>query len=170
MGLDNDTRAAKDFYREIRRFAERAQPWHAGVVWYQTKPDERLDPTLVSARVYGRRDEFLAVMAAAGLDTFDQLLTERMIALPGEARLTQIKRATGFESIAELRAIAVAGRDRSLPEPFAVNPVPDLPDDGSGGYDDIGTAERLMAIHLAAQDPHPQYLQEAGGVIDGGTY
>ncbi len=170
MALDIDTRAAKDFYRDVRRFAERAQPWHTGVVWYHTKPDERLDPTLVSARVYGRRDEFLAVMAAAGLDTFDQPLTERMVALPSEARLTQIKRATGFESIPALRAIAAVGRDRTLPEPFATGVVPDMPDDDAGGYDDVGTAQRLMAIHLAAQDPHPQYIPEAGGVIDGGEY
>lgn len=170
MALDNDTRSAKDFYREIRKFAERAQPWHPGVIWYETKPDERLDLSLVSARVYGRRDEYLAVLAAAGLDGFDQPLTERMIALPSEFRLTQIKRAASFESIPALRAIAMVGKDRTLPEPFTVNVVPDMPDDGSGGYEDIGTAEYLMAMHLAAQDPHPQYIPEDGGMIDGGTY
>lgn len=115
--LDTDTRSAKGFYREVRRFAERAQPWTQGVVWYQTKPDERFDLSLVSRRVYGRRDEFLAVLAAAGLDGFDQPLTERLIALPAEFRLVQIKRATGFESDASLRGRARPGKDAALPEP-----------------------------------------------------
>ena len=117
MALDNDTRSAKDFYREIRKFAERAQPWQQGVIWYQTKPDERLDLSLVSARVYGRRDEFLAVLAAAGLDGFDQPMTERRIALPSEFHLTRIKRATGFESIADLRNPAPGVRRTGRPEP-----------------------------------------------------
>lgn len=124
MTLESDTRSAKDFYREIRKFAERAQPWHHGVIWYETKPDERFDLSLVSARVYGRRDEYLAVLAAAGLDSFDQPLTERMIALPSEFRLTQIKRAARFESISGLRTITVPSRDAVLPEPAGLAPLP----------------------------------------------
>jgi len=101
--LDQDTRAAKDFYREVRKFAESVQPWDTAVIFYETKPDERHDLTLVSKRVYGRRDEFLAVMAAAGIDTIDQPLPQKRIALPNEGQLLAIKRRTGFESVADLR-------------------------------------------------------------------
>lgn len=45
----------------------------------------------------------LAVMAAAGLDTFDQPLPQKRITLPNEGQLLAIKRQTGFESIATLR-------------------------------------------------------------------
>jgi hypothetical protein len=100
---DQDTRAAKSFYREVRKFAENVKPWDATAIFYETKPDETLDLTLVSERVYGRRDEYLTVMAAAGLDTLDQLLPQKRIALPNEGQLIAIKRRTGFESIAEYR-------------------------------------------------------------------
>lgn len=101
--LDQDTRAAKDFYREVRTFADRANSWDSAAIFYETKPDEEHDVTLVSARVYGRRDEFLAVMAAAGLDTVDQPLPQRRIVLPSDGKLLEIKRRTGFESIADYR-------------------------------------------------------------------
>lgn len=101
--LDKDPRAAKSFYREVRAFAERAKPWDAGVVWYETKPDETYDLTMVSQRVYGRRDEFLAVMAAAGLDCVDQPLPQKRIALPSDGLLLGIKRRTGFESVDDFR-------------------------------------------------------------------
>lgn len=100
--IDHDTRAAKSFYREVRTFAERTQPWQSAI-FYEVKPDERLDVTLVSQRVYGRRDEFLAVMAAAGLDTVEQPLTQRQLVLPTESQLFEIKRRTGFESQADYR-------------------------------------------------------------------
>lgn len=101
--LDQDTRAAKSFYREVRKFAENVKPWDATAIFYDTKPDEALDLTLVSERVYGRRDEYLTVMAAAGLDGFDQTLTQRRIVLPDEGQLIAIKRRTGFESIDSMR-------------------------------------------------------------------
>ena len=101
--LDKDTTAAKSFYREVRAFAERAKPWDFNVVWYETKPDEAYDLTLVSRRVYGRRDEFLAVMEAAGLDGVDQPLQQKRIALPSDGELLSIKRRTGFESIDDFR-------------------------------------------------------------------
>jgi hypothetical protein len=101
--IDQDTRSAKSFYREVRKFAESAKPWDGTAIFYETKPDEALDLTLVSQRVYGRRDEFLAVMAAAGLDTFDQPLPQKRIVLPSEGLLIDIKRRTGFESIAGYR-------------------------------------------------------------------
>lgn len=108
MTLEADTRCAKSFFREVRRFAESAKAWDPGVIWYESKPDERYDLSLVSARVYGRRDEYLAVLAASGLDSFDQPLTERTLALPNEFHLTRIKRAARFESIPAMRAVARA--------------------------------------------------------------
>lgn len=101
--IDKDTRAAAAFYRAVRKFSERAKEWDSNAVFYEIKPDERFDLSLVSRRVYGRRDEFLAVMAAAGIDSFDQPLEQKTIALPSDGELLRIKRETGFESIAELR-------------------------------------------------------------------
>ena len=101
--LDKDTRAAKSFYREVRKFAENTKPWDTTAIFYETKPDEMYDMTLVSQRVYGRRDEYLTVMAAAGLDSIDQPLPQKRIVLPNEGQLIAIKRRVGFESIADLR-------------------------------------------------------------------
>ncbi|GAB4059210.1 hypothetical protein [Uliginosibacterium sediminicola] len=103
MSIDADPRAAKNFYREVRAFSERTRPWETAV-FYSVMPDERFDLSRVSARVYGRRDEFLAVMAAAGLSSFDQPLEQTTLVLPNEQQLARIKRETGFESIARLRA------------------------------------------------------------------
>jgi hypothetical protein len=97
--IDRDTRAARSFYREVRKYADRTTDWDTSAIFYETKPDEEFDLTLVSQRVYGRRDEFLAVMAAAGLDTVDQPLKQKRIVLPNEGQLITIKRRTGFESI-----------------------------------------------------------------------
>ncbi len=101
--IEQDTRAAKAFYQAVRKFAESTKPWDTTAIFYETKPDEYLDLTLVSQRVYGRRDEFLAVMAAAGLDTVDQPLPQKRITLPSEGQLYAIKRRAGFESIAGYR-------------------------------------------------------------------
>ena len=100
--IDADTQAAKSFYREIRLFSERTQPWQQAIR-YETKPDEAWDFTLVSERVYGRRDEYLTIMAAAGIDTVDQPLSQKRLVLPTPAQLYAIKRKTGFESQSELR-------------------------------------------------------------------
>lgn len=101
--MDSNTCAAKSFYREVRKFAITAKPWATDAVYYDVKPDEAFDPTLISSRVYGRRDEFLAVMAAAGIDQVDEELKQRRIILPSNGRLMAIKRDTGFESIADYR-------------------------------------------------------------------
>ena len=90
-----DTQSAGSFFRAVRRFALSTKPWEPAL-WYETKPDERRDLTLVSYRVYGRRSEYLAVMAAAGLSHVDDELTERKLCLPTEAQLQAIKRATGY--------------------------------------------------------------------------
>lgn len=101
--IDRDPLAAGAFYRAVRKFAASAQPWETDAIFYETKPDEAYDPTLISRRVYGRRDEFLAVMAAAGIDQVDQPIPQTKIVLPSEGRLYRIKRETGFESIADYR-------------------------------------------------------------------
>lgn len=100
--LDRDSAAAKRFYKMVRDFSINVRPWETAV-FYETKPDEVHDITLVSRRVYGRPDEFLAVMAAAGLDSADKPLRQKRIALPTESQLYSIKRAAGFESMSELR-------------------------------------------------------------------
>ncbi|KJV08028.1 hypothetical protein [Methylocucumis oryzae] len=61
------------------------------------------DLTLVSKRVYGNRDESLAVMASAGLNHIDQELKQGRMVLPNSTTLYQLKRQSGFESVAELR-------------------------------------------------------------------
>ena len=86
------------FYRAVREFAVTSPVWDSRRVNYQTLPDEEFDLTLVSQRVYGNRREHLAVLAAAGLDTYDQRLEQRIIILPSPAYLEEIKRATGFVS------------------------------------------------------------------------
>lgn len=100
--IDKNPMAAKDFYKEVRRFAEKTKPWELHIS-YEVKPDEAFDLSLVSQRVYGRRDEFLAIMAAAGIDTVDQPLPQKRLTLPTEGQLYAIKRRTGFESIAGYR-------------------------------------------------------------------
>ena len=100
--IDVDSRAAKSFFREIRNFALRTKPWQAHVS-YETKPDEAHDFTLVSRRVYGRPDEYLAIMAAAGLNHVDDELPQMRLTLPNEGQLQTIKQRTGFESRADYR-------------------------------------------------------------------
>ena len=101
-GLDRNTQACKSFYREVHKFAEITKPWEPAII-YETKPDEELDLTLVSHRVYGRDDEYLTIMAAAGLYSVEQRLKQTRLVLPTESQLNIIKRSVGFESQSELR-------------------------------------------------------------------
>lgn len=84
------------FYRAVRQFAVSTPVWGASTRYF-TLPDERFDLTLVSQRIYGNRDEWLAVMAAAGLDRIDQELTERELVLPNPDQLQAIKERTGYQ-------------------------------------------------------------------------
>lgn len=102
MSIDANSQAARVFWRKVRDFSQSAKPWQTAI-YYDTKPDERWDITLVSRRVYGRGDEFLAVMAAAGMDVIDQPLEQRRLILPTEEQLRQLKREAGFESRADFR-------------------------------------------------------------------
>lgn len=87
--------SAAALVKAVGDFAQRQPTW-AECIEYQSKPDERWDMTLVSQRVYGTRDEFLAVMAAADLDSVEQELTERLLVLPTAAQLAAIKQDVGF--------------------------------------------------------------------------
>lgn len=89
--------SAKNFYRAVRLFAERTKRWQMANV-YEVKPDERFDITLVAERVYGDRNETLAVMAAAGMDSVNQPLSQKTLVLPTSSQLAAIKRNTGFVS------------------------------------------------------------------------
>jgi hypothetical protein len=86
------------FYREVRRFCVQAPVWSSDVVRHEVLPDERFDLSLVAYRVYGSRNEFHAVMAAAGIDRYDRPLEQQTIVLPSRSMLEQIKAATGFKS------------------------------------------------------------------------
>lgn len=96
--------AARVFYRLVRDFALLTKPWDASAVYHEVAPDERWDLTLVARRVYGTSDEFLAIMAAAGLDSVDQPLTAQRLTLPAPGKLRELKRAARFESLPQARA------------------------------------------------------------------
>ena len=102
MSLDENSQAARVFWRLVSTFSQTVKPWQAAI-YYDTKPDETWDLTLVSRRVYGRSDEFLAVMAAAGIDSLDYPLAQRRLVLPTEETLRQFKLEAGFESRAIYR-------------------------------------------------------------------
>lgn len=85
-------------YRAVRQFAQSSPIWEPTRITYDTLPDERWDLTLVSQRVYGNRDEALTILAAAGLDRYDQEMTERTLVLPSIERLTAIKSQVGYVS------------------------------------------------------------------------
>lgn len=97
-----DTQSAGGFFKAVRHFSLTTRPWEAAI-WYETKPDERHDLTLVSRRVYGHRDEYLVIFAASGLSHVDDELTERKLCLPTETQLQDFKRKFVFESIAQRR-------------------------------------------------------------------
>lgn len=101
--MDNNTTAAKAFYREVRRLCANARPWTSGIVFIDTTPSDRMDISKISERIYGTRHEVLAVMAAAGMNTMNQPLEQQRIAVPTKERLMMLKRQTGFESVPELR-------------------------------------------------------------------
>jgi len=88
----------RGFYRLVRDFVIRAKPW-TQAIRYHTKPDERLDLTLVSRRVYGYPEEFITVMAAAGLDSVENTLQEQLLTLPPPGTLSQLKAIAGYQNL-----------------------------------------------------------------------
>lgn len=79
----------------VREFSQQTPAWGEALRYY-TRPDERFDLTLVSARVYGRRAESLVIQAAAGLDSPELELTERALVLPTPTQLRAMKRRAGY--------------------------------------------------------------------------
>lgn len=82
------------YYRAVRAFSVNRKPWQ-DAIRYQTLIDERHDLTLVSWRVYGNNDDYIAIMAAAGIDRFDQPLDEQVLVLPTLEQLEVIKQSVG---------------------------------------------------------------------------
>lgn len=86
----------------VRTFALRTQGWQEAL-YHDVKPDERFDLFLASRRIYGRNDEALTVMAAAGLDDIDAPLEQQRLTLPTEQQLRAFKKRAGFETQARYR-------------------------------------------------------------------
>lgn len=83
-------------FQSVRRFAEATRDWEPAIR-YMTLPDERANLPLVAYRVYGSFTETLAIQAAAGLDSPELVMSERMLVLPTAERLAAMKKAAGYE-------------------------------------------------------------------------
>lgn len=88
--------AANRLFQMVRDFALQTPAWGEAARYF-TQPDERLDLTLVSQRVYGTRTESLVIQAAAGLDSPENELTERQLVLPTAEQLRSMRREAGFD-------------------------------------------------------------------------
>lgn len=86
---------ASNFYKSVRQFALSTRNWQ-DALRYQTLADERYDLYLAAYRVYGDDGEFLAIQAAAGLDSVEQGMDEQVLVLPTLEQLQLIKQATGY--------------------------------------------------------------------------
>lgn len=84
-------------YRIVRDFSVKARPWTQAIRYF-TKPDEAYDLTLVSRRVYGNPDEYITVMAAAGLDSVENGLSSKELILPMPSLLASMKRRVGYKN------------------------------------------------------------------------
>ncbi|MBJ9961829.1 hypothetical protein I5730_14900 [Acinetobacter nosocomialis] len=96
--LDQNSQAARVFFKKVANYVQGAKPWDK-VVSYEIKPDEYVDATLISRRVYGTSDEVLTVMACAGIDSFDDGFKQGILILPNQVQLDRLKRESGFESV-----------------------------------------------------------------------
>ncbi len=99
--------SAAEFVRIVRNFAQSTPDWALAVRHWVT-PDEILDPAKISFRVYGSWREYLAVMAAAGTDSLEQAITQRMLVMPTYSQLAAIKARCGLTTDAESRPSALA--------------------------------------------------------------
>lgn len=102
--IERQSTSPAKLYRLVRDFVAKTPVWGTATR-YQTKPDERSDLTLVSERVYGRRDEYLVVAAAAGLESVEELLPEQLLTLPTEEQLRAIKARAGFVNLDRQRGV-----------------------------------------------------------------
>lgn len=96
--LDQNSQAARVFFKKVANYVQNAKSWD-NVVSYEIKPDEYVDATLISRRVYGNSDEFLTILACAGMDSFDDGFKQGVLVLPNAAQLAKLKREAGFESV-----------------------------------------------------------------------
>lgn len=96
--IDQNSQAARVFFKEVAAFVNSAKSWD-DVVSYEIKPDEFANAPLISMRVYGTVDEFLTVLACAGVDSFDDPIKQGVLILPNMKKLISLKRKSGFESI-----------------------------------------------------------------------
>lgn len=97
MSIENNAMACNRFCQLVRDFTVRRKPWETAIRYF-TQPDEVHDITLISQRVYHRRNEYLAIMAAAGLSSMSEPLTPRLLVLPTEAQLRYLKQRAGYEN------------------------------------------------------------------------
>ena len=81
-------------YALIRSLAQTTPSW-ATAIRYHSKPDEKHDLTLIARRVYGLPNEWPVIMAAAGLQSVDEPLSEQLLVLPTLAQLQTLKRELG---------------------------------------------------------------------------
>lgn len=88
--------ARNRLFQRVRDFALQTPDWGEAIRYF-TKPDERLDLTLVSMRVYGTRNESLVIQAAAGLDSAEFELKEQLLVLPTLTQLRDMRRDAGFD-------------------------------------------------------------------------
>lgn len=88
--------ARNRLFAEVRRFAVETPLWGEALRIF-TNAGERFDLTAVSQRVYGTRNETLVIQAAAGLDSPEHELTERLLVLPTAAQLRALKRLAGYQ-------------------------------------------------------------------------
>lgn len=87
----------RHYVRLVRDWVLKVKPW-TPAIRYQTLPDERWDMTLTSARVYSNREDFIAVLASAGLDTVEQELEQQLLVLPPPQVLQALKYQAGYVS------------------------------------------------------------------------
>lgn len=88
--------ASNRFFQLVRDFALQTPEWGTAIR-YPTRPDERLDLTLISRRVYGTSSEYLTIQAAAGLDSPEYEIPEQMLILPTLDQLVALRRQAGFD-------------------------------------------------------------------------
>lgn len=96
--IDQDISAAARFYWEVNQWSRNAKFWRENIIRHEILPDERLDITKISERVYGNRYEILCIMAAGNMYLMTEELKGFYLILPPPITLEDIKRRTGFES------------------------------------------------------------------------
>lgn len=76
--IDNDTTAAARFWRRIQDFASHAKVWDSDAIFYRLSRMKSC-LTLISRGFMVIRDEYLAVMAAAGIELTCQEISKKRL-------------------------------------------------------------------------------------------